>query len=390
MKAEPMTLHGWERFQRGSLLVGVVALALSFAGAWFSPGHFFYSYLMAYVFWLGMPLGCLAVMMLHNLTHGAWGVVIRRLLEAGMRTLPLMVLLFVPLVFGMPTLYEWARAEAVAEDTLLQQKSAYLNVPFFFGRAALYFALWILGAYLLTRWSREHDRTGDPRLLDRLRLLSAPGLIVYAFTVTFASIDWLMSLQPHWHSSIFGVHFMGSHALSAFAFAIAVTGLLRSQEPLSGVLQPAYLHDLGNLLLGFVMLWAYFSFSQWLIVWSGNLAEEVTWYVHRTRGGWQWVVLVLMVFHFFVPFFVLLLRTVKRRVEALSALAALIVVMRLVDVFWYTLPALHPADLQLHWMDILAPIGIGGIWIAAFIWELRPVPLVPLQEPLIKEALARG
>jgi hypothetical protein len=368
----------------------VIALALCFVGGWFVPGQFFYSYLMAYFFWLGIPLGCLGIMMLHNLTHGAWGVLIRRLLEAGMRTLPLMLLLFVPVIFGMHTLYEWARPEAMAEDVVLQQKSAYLNVPFFLIRAAIYFALWIFGASLLTRWSREHDRTGDPRLLDRLRSLSAPGLILYAFTITFASIDWLMSLEPHWYSTIFGVHFMGSHALSALALTIAITGLLRSQEPLAGVLQPSYLHDLGNLLLGFVMLWAYFTLSQWLIVWSGNIAEEVTWYVHRSRGGWQWVATALVIFHFFLPFFMLLLRSVKRRAETLSALAMLVVFMRLVDVFWYTAPAFHPANFQVHWMDLLATIGLGGIWIAVFIWQLRPVPLLPLQEPLIKEALARG
>lgn len=390
MKAEPVTLQGWENFQRASLIVGGAALALCFVAALFYRERFFQAYLTAYFFWLGIPLGCLGIMMLHNLTGGAWGLVIRRLLESGMRTLPLMLLLFVPLLFGLPILYEWARPEEVAQDPLLQQKSAYLNVPFFLARAVLYFALWISAAWLLTRWSREHDVSGDPMLRERLRRLSAPGLVVYTFTVTFASIDWLMSIEPHWYSTIFGVHFMGGHALAAFAFAVAVSGLLRRQEPLSAVLQPSHVHDLGNLLLGFVMLWAYFSFSQWLIVWSGNLAEEVGWYVDRTRGGWQWVVIVLMVLHFFVPFFVLLLRGVKRRTEALSLLAGLIVFMRLVDVFWYILPSFDPAAFRIHWLDVLTVLGIGGVWIAAFIFYLRPVPLVPLQEALIKEAFARG
>jgi hypothetical protein len=380
-------LQGWERFQRGSLIVGVVGLALCILGAFVSRDQFFYSYLMAYVFWLGIALGSLGIVMLHNLTGGAWGIVIRRLLESAMRTLPLMLLLFLPLLFGLPSLYEWARPEALAGDAVLQHKSAYLNVPFFLLRSALYFALWIGAAYLLTRWSRDHDRTADPRLIQRLRILSGPGLVLYVLTITFASIDWLMSLEPHWYSTIYGVHFLGSHALSAFAFTILLAGWLVRAEPFAGVVRPTHFNDLGNLLLAFVMLWAYFAFSQWLIIWSGNLPEEITWYAHRTRGGWEWIALALMVFHFFLPFFLLLMRGVKRRVPALCALAAAIVFMRLIDVFWYTLPAFHPETFHIHWLDIAAPVGLGGVWIAAFIWQLRPVPLLPLNHPSTKEML---
>lgn len=383
-------LQGWERFQRGSLVVGVIALSLCVLGAFASREQFFYSYLMAYSFWLGIALGSLGIFMLHNLTGGAWGVVIRRLLESGMRTLPLMLIFFLPLLFGLENLYEWARPEAVAKDPVLQHKSAYLNVPFFLLRAALYFALWIGAAYFFTQWSRDHDRTANPRLIERLRLLSGPGLALYVLTITFASIDWSMSLEPHWFSTIYGVHFLGSHVLSAFAFMIFLAGWLARGEAFSNLFRPSHFHDLGNLLLAFVMLWAYFAFSQWLIIWSGNLPEEVTWYVRRTRGGWEWIALALIVFHFFLPFFLLLMRGIKRRVQALCALAAAIVVMRLLDVFWYTLPAFHPSALQIHWMDIVAPIGLGGVWLAVFIWQLRLAPLIPLNHPSTKEILESG
>jgi hypothetical protein len=387
---EKQTVEGWKRLQLGSLIVGVIALALCLVGALFSTTQFYQSYLLAYLFWIGIALGCLGIAMLHSLSGGGWGIAIRRVLESGMRTLPLMLLLFLPLLFGMQNLYEWARPGAAAEDLLLRNKSAYLNVPAFLVRSTLYFALWISGALLLTKWSRDLDRTGDPRLISRLRILSGPGLVLYGLTITFASIDWVMSLEPHWYSTIYGVHFMGGHVLSAFAFAILFTALLTRQEPLSSTLQPSHFHDLGNLLLAFVMLWAYFSFSQWLIMWSGNLPEEVTWYVRRTRGGWEWIALCLVLFHFTVPFFLLLSRGIKRRLPALCVIAGAIVFMRLLDIFWYTVPAFHPGNFHVHWMDILAPVGIGGIWIAAFIWQLRPVPLVPLQDPYVKEALERG
>jgi hypothetical protein len=381
MNPENHVFQGRDRIQFGSLIVGVIGLGLCGVGAFFRADQFFQSYLLAFLFWTGVALGCLGIVMLHILSGGAWGIAIRRVLESGMRTLPLMLVLFLPLLFGLQNLYEWARPEAVVDDALLRHKSGYLSAPAFLIRSALYFAVWISAALLMTKWSREHDRTADPRLLQRLRFLSGPGLVLYVLTITFASIDWVMSLEPHWYSTIYGVHFMGGHALSAFAFAILFTGLLAHHEPLSNVLVPSHFNDLGNLLLAFVMLWAYFSFSQWLIVWSANLPEEVIWYVRRTQGGWQWIALALMVFHFAVPFFLLLLRGIKRRVPALCAVAAAIVFMRLVDLFWYTAPVFHSEHFHLHWMDIAAPLGLGGLWIAAFIWQLGPAPLIPPLHP---------
>ncbi|HWO42748.1 MAG TPA: hypothetical protein VNO43_13190, partial [Candidatus Eisenbacteria bacterium] len=279
---------------------------------------------------------------------------------------------------------EWARPNGL-DEPVLRHKAAYLNVPFFLVRAALYFALWIGPAWLMSRWSDRHDATGDQRWINRLRLLSGPGLVVYVLTITFASIDWLMSLEPRWYSTIYGVHFLGGHALSAFAFAILFAGILARREPLSGVVTTARLFDLGNLLLAFVMLWAYFSFSQWLIIWSGNLPEEILWYTRRNSGGWEWVARALIVFNFFLPFLLLLSRATKRRPAFLAAVAGGVVMMRLIDVFWYVAPAFHPGAFTIHWMDILAPAGIGGIWAAAFLRELRRVPLLPLHAPYERE-----
>lgn len=377
----------WDRLQRGSLIVGVIGLGLCLLGATFSRQQFFQSYLFAYVFWLGIALGCLGIVMLHNLSGGAWGLAIRRLLESGMRTLPLLALLFLPLLFGLHHLYEWARPEAVAHDAVLQHKAAYLNFPFFLIRAALYFTLWVGAALVMGRWSEQRDGEAGARAAARLRALSAPGLVVYVLTITFASIDWIMSLEPHWYSTIFGVHFLGGHGLAAFAFAILLSAILSRRAPAGGTIAPAYRVDLGNLLLGFVMLWAYFAFSQWLIIWSGNLPEEVTWYTRRNSGGWEWLARLLAAFHFFVPFLLLLSRRNKRRAESLAIIAATILVMRLVDVYWYTVPAFHPGEFTIHWMDVAAPVGLGGIWLAAFLWQLHRLPLLPVHDSAVKEVV---
>lgn len=376
-----------DRLQRQSLVIGVVGLLLYTVGGWANPEQFFRSYLLAYVFWVGISLGSLGVVMLHHLTGGGWGFVIRRLLESGTRTLPLMALLFVPLLFGMSDLYVWARPDAVAADEILQHKSAYLNPSFFMLRTAIYFAAWIGVASLLNRWSGEQDRTAAPGLTRRLQLLSGPGLVLYGLTVTFASVDWVMSLEPHWFSSIYGILFMVGQGLASLAFATALAVALADRPPLSELVSPARLHDLGNLLLAFVMLWTYIAFSQFLIIWSGNLPEEIPWYLHRTGGGWQWIGLFLLAFHFALPFLLLLSRQIKRDARMLMIVSAAIIAMRLVDLYWLVVPAFHPDGVRLHWMDLAAPVGIGGLWMAVFAWQLKQRPLVPIHDPRLKELM---
>ena len=363
------------RVQRGALIAGVGGLALCALGAFLSLDQFFQSYLWAYLFWVGLALGCFGVTMLQHVTGGRWGVAIRRLIETGAMMLPLMALLFVPLIFGMRSLYIWARPEVVAADEILQFKQPYLNVPFFLLRAALYFAIWIGMAWLLNRWSAEQDRTANPALPRRFRLLSAPGLLVYVLTMSFAAFDWSMSLEPYWYSTIYGAMFIVGQVLTTFAFVITLMALLSARPPLAAIATPDLFNDLGNLLLAFIMLWAYMSFSQFLIIWSGNLPEEVVWYLRRSAGGWVWVAVVLFIFHFAFPFLLLLSRNTKRRPRLLARLAIFVFVIHLLNVFWLVTPAFHDG-LQIHWLDLAAPIGIGGIWIAAYLWLLQRAPLV--------------
>jgi hypothetical protein len=373
---------GLERVQRLALGVGLAALALCAIGGAASPADFFRAWLVGWLYWLGIALGSLAIIMIHYLSGGAWGIVLRRVLESGTRTLPLLALLFVPLAFGIHHLYGWATP---GDDPIVRHKSVYLNVPFFLARAVLYFAAWTGLAWVLNRWSYARDLHGDehPR---RFRLLSGPGLALYGLTVTFAAVDWAMSLEAHWYSTIYGAMFGVGQVLSAFAFGVATVAALSDREPLRRLLTPRTLNDLGNLMLAFVMLWAYLSFSQFLIIWSANLKEEVPWYLARQRGPWGAVAVALIVLHFALPFVLLLARRVKRDPALLGAVALGILVMRLVDVFWLVVPA-YPAA-TVHWLDLVAPLAVGGVWLATFLWQLRDRPLVPLNDPSVEEALA--
>jgi hypothetical protein len=372
---------GIGRFRLPAFFVGASALGVCAIGGFFAPAQFFHSYLFAFLFWTGVALGCMAVAMLHHVTGGAWGLPIRRPLESGSRTIPLLAVLFLPIALGARRLYEWADPAVVARDPILQHKSAYLNMPFFLGRAVLYFAAWFALAYFLNRWSLEQDATGERPIARRLQLLSSGGLVLYGLTVTFASIDWAMSLEPHWFSTMYGVLFIAGQGLSAFAFIILVLVLLSESPPLAGYVGPKHFHDLGKLMLAFVMFWAYVSFSQYLIIWAGNLPEEIPWYLRRLQGGWGWIGAALLVFHFILPFLMLLPASANRNPRTLAAVAGLVVLMRLVDVFWLTKPAFAASHFRLHWMDLLTPIGIGGLWLATFLWQLGKRPLLPVNDP---------
>jgi len=371
-----------ERLMRIAFTIGAMGLVLCLVGALFDGRQFFRSYLLAYVFWFTIPMGSLGILMLHHLVGGAWGWVIRRLLEAATSTLPLLALLFVPLLFGLEEVYPWARAQEAGADEILRHKLGYLNAPFFTARSAFYLVLWGALAYLLSRWSREQDRS-SPTAERRMRRLSAPGLGLYVLSMSFASVDWIMSIEPHWFSTIYGVMWIINQAVAALAFVILALGCLEAREPFSSRLRPDHFHDLGNLLLAFVLLWAYMAFSQYLIIWSGNLAEEIPWYLRRTAGQWQSVPVVLILFHFVVPFVLLLMRDIKRRSKALLWIAAGILGMRLVDTFWLIVPGFEGA--ALHWMDLALIAGIGGIWLGVFLWRLEKSPLLPLVAPLAAE-----
>ena len=369
-------------------MIGIVGLA---AGAFVAREQFFRSYLWSYIMFVGLSAGSLSWLMLQYLTGGAWGVVIRRPAEAAARTLPLLALLFIPIALGIPNLYSWSHQSTVAADAVLKNKETYLNVPFFLVRAALFFAGWIFLSFYLSRWSAKEDIEGPARAQSKMAALSAPGLIFWAFSVTFMSIDWVMSLNPHWFSTMFGLLFVIGQGLSAMAFLVTVLVFLSTFRPMSDVLTARHLHDLGKFLLATVMVWAYFSFSQFLIIWAGNLPEEIPWYVERLRGGWQYVGLTLVLGHFALPFALLLSRDLKRNFKLLRAIAVFILLMRAVDLYWLVVPdAVRGGGLAVSWLDFVTPLGLGGIWLAYFLIQLEKRPLMPINEPQLVETLEHG
>jgi len=371
-----------KRWRSVALAAGIAGAVLCAIGFFISPFQFYRSYLWSYLFIVGLSVGSLAWLMLQYLTGGAWGVVIRRPCEAAARTLPLVALMFVPIAIGIPNLYPWSHAKVVAADEILRHKQVYLNVPFFLTRAAIYFAGWILLSWLFNRWSE--------RFHGKMAALAGPGLIFWGFSVTFMAVDWVLSLDPHWFSTIFGMLFMVGQALSSMAFLIVVMVLLSRRLPMSQVLTPRHLHDLGKFLLALVMVWAYFSFSQFLIIWAGNLPEEIPWYLVRLRGGWQYVALALVIGHFALPFALLLSRDLKRNFRLLAGIAVCVLFMRMVDLYWLVAPDFRKGPFTLSWMDFAAPVGMGGIWLAYFLIQLGERPLMPLNDPHLVEALEHG
>lgn len=397
MSANHIALPVIQKYQRPALIVGVVGLLILLVVALINVDYrqqVLHSYLVAYMFWIGIALGSLALLMLQHLTGGEWGLLIRRILEAAARTLPLMAVLLTPIIKGAYYLYPWTHHAEMSKTAALQQKARlYLNVPFFTGRAILYFAIWILFAYLLGKWSLEQDRTADIRFTKRMRMLSGPGLALMVLTVTFASVDWAMSLNPEWFSTIYGFLFVAAWTLSALAFVIAVAAPLSRREPLASAMRPSHFQDLGKLMLALVMLWAYFAFSQYLIVWSGNLPEEIQWYLPRVRGGWGVIALIVVFFHFAFPFLLLLSASLKRDPRKLLMLAGLILFMRIIDLFWMIMPEFSKS-FHVSWTDVVAPIAIGALWLAMFLWQLSRWPLIPINDPqydaLVSQVHARA
>ncbi|HEX4642254.1 MAG TPA: hypothetical protein VH161_02265 [Candidatus Acidoferrales bacterium] len=365
-------------------IAGAVVVGVCIAAGLANNSEFFRSYLIAFLFWIGVTLGSLALLMIQHLTGGRWALVIRRILEASTRTLPLMAVAALPLLAGMKTIYAWANPGQT--DPVIVAKHFYLNPGFFTARMIFYFAVWFTLAYFLNKWSRQEDGGGaDMALWMRMEGLSGIGLVIFGFTVTFASIDWVMSLEPQWYSTIYGLLFMVSQALTALAFSITMLIWLSDRRPLSQFVRPAQFQDLGSFLLAFVMLWAYLEFSQFLIIWGGNLSDEIPWYIRRMEGVWGHVGMLLIILSFMFPFFLLLFRHVKRRTRSLLIVASIVLLMRLVDMFWMVLPAFGGGNVRLNWMDVALPLGMGGIWFAFFLWQLQRMPILPVHDPRMEE-----
>lgn len=383
------------RLQQRALVAGIVGL-VACGVCFFLYGdqyadRFFHSYLIAFMFVLGLSLGSLGLLMLQHLTGGHWGIMTRRPLESATKVLPLVAVLFIPIVFGMKHLYgAWLNAPLSGEGRLSDFQQGYLvsnGVLGFKGRAVIYFVIWLALVYFFNRWSKEQDANREDRgLRRRLKMAAGPGIILYVFVMSFAAVDWVMSLSPHWASTIYGFLFVVGQLISSMSLMIAVLVLLSRTAPMEGLIQSRHLHDLGKLLLAFVMLWAYFGFSQLLIIWSGNLPEEISFYRTRLYGGWGVVAVVVLVFHFFAPFFFLLPRDVKRSAKLLPKIAMWLIFMRLVDLFWLTRPEFTSNAIP-GLMDVAAVLALTGIWFAVFARNLKSQPLLPLGDPNLEEAI---
>jgi hypothetical protein len=374
--AVPEAAGAW---QMRSLIAGVIGSIglVGAAVAWHDI--FFRAYLVGFMLWLGLSLGCLALLMLQFVTGGLWGLVSRRFLEAAAKCFPLMALLFIPIAFDARHFYPW-----------VDKPTWWLNFPWFYIRAVIYFVVWTGLAYTLSNWDKRYDEGPAPSLSGKMTTLSAPGLILYVFSITFAAVDWVMSLSPGWTSTIYGLLYLAGQGLSAFAFVIIMLWLVTKHEPYKTIVTRTQVHDIGKLMMAFTLLWAYFSYSQFLITWSANLPEEIGWYIHRIRGGWAPVAIFIVMFHFFVPFGIMLSQDLKRNLSKLAPLAMFMIFMRVVDLFWYIVPNFNTpsmdkpapfAETQVLIVVAASVIGIGGLWLGFFFFNLRRAPLTPAYDP---------
>ena len=375
------TLH-----KRG-LIVGLIFAVISAVGAFTNYETFIHGYLMGYMFCLSLCLGGLALVMLGHLTGGNWFMMGRRIMEAQQRTLPLLAVMFIPIALSMKQLYVWAHAEMIAGDKVMDVKKHWLNPEWFYIRAVIYFVIWGFWIWKLNAGSREQDTNPDPIVWQRLKAWSAPGILVYGLTITFASVDWVMSMDVHWFSTIYGMIYMAQHALVTFAFVIVMLIFLTPVSVIGEVMFKDRLHDFGKLIFALTMVWGYFSFSQFLIIWSGNLPEEITWFLARMKNGWGAIALLLVVGQFALPFILLLFRDIKRDAKRLIWVALLVILMRWFDTFWLIIPNPWPnrpdatAHLTFSWMYAAVPIAMAGLWFAYFAWELAKRPLLVRNDP---------
>jgi len=384
------------RLQSGGLVVGGIALLLAAFGWLKSPEDFYHAYIFSFLLVLGLTLGSLGLLMLQHLTGGIWGMVIRRPLEAASRNLPLVAVLFLPILGGMKYLYSgngeetgWLNAPKTGEHALSPLQQSYLTTGGFITRAVIYFVIWAVLMWFFNARSKEQDGQSDREGLKQTMKKVAPlGVILYIVAMSLAAIDWAMSLSPRWASTIYGFIFVGGQAIASMALMIAVVVLLSRTEPLHGVIKKRHLHDLGKWLFAFNMLWAYFAFSQLLIIWSGNQPEEITFYRSRLNGQWGVVAVIVLLFSFAIPFLLLLSKDVKKTAGAVSKVAVWMIFMRLVDLYWMTKPEFTARALP-TWLDVVVPVALIGLWLGVFAWNLKQRPLLPLGDPNLSEVLAQ-
>jgi hypothetical protein len=387
------------RYQAFALAIGVLGVVLLIVGnlVGHNPGQVYRSFMIGYIFWVGVSVGSLGLLCLQYITGGFWGVASRRILEASSRGLLPMAILFPVIVFGLKNIYLWAQPGIIGVDKIIEKKAAYLNPEGFWMRGIAYFAIWGLIAYLFSKWSRKQDEQGNHGLSLWMSRFGGPALIFLILAVSFAAIDWVLSMDPHWSSTIFGLIFVASWGLTALAFTIAVMAWLSGRAPMKEFYGAPHFHDLGKLMLALTMLWAYFSFSQFILVWSANLPEETGWYITRMSNGWGFVGAIVVILHFALPFLVLLNRGIKKKPNTLVLVAVWLLVMRVVDLFWLIAPTYvftnggHATSVfHLSWMDVVAPVAVGGLWMAFFCWTLASRPLLPVNDPNFVRSEAHG
>jgi hypothetical protein len=373
------------RYQRNGLIVGAVGLALTLVGLFVSPTQFFHSYMLGYLFFIGLALGSLGLLLLQYLTGGAWGVLTRRIFEAATRSLPVAALLFIPIILGMSQIFPWMTD--MKNEAHVVAKSGYLNVPFFIGRAIFYFIFWIFTAAMVNRYARLQEQDGDVRWSRKLENFSGGGFFFFFLVATFMSVDWMMSLAPEWYSTMYAFIIVVAQGINAMTFAIIVVILLAKVEPFASVVKPVHLHDLGKLLFAFNFLWGYLCFCQYLITYSGNLPEETVWYFDRTRGGWEIIAYLVIFAHFILPFVLLLSRDLKRNGRTLIIVASLLFLMRIIDLYWYVEPNWHRSEFFVSWMDVTAIAGFLGLFVFLWAMQYKKRAMLPINEPELAIAL---
>jgi hypothetical protein len=374
-------------FSKPALVVGIIGLLLATLGFVINQKHFFHTYLVAYVFWATLMLGALFFTMLHHVSGAVWSIVLRRLLENIMSTVPILTILFIPIIFGMHDLYHWTHEEAVAGDALLQKKAAYLNTPFFVIRTIVYLSIWFLLSRLLFKTSLAQDSEFQPDQIKKMRKISAPGIVIFALTITFAAFDWLMSLDPHWYSTIFGLYIFAGSFLSVLACLVILATALRKKKVLSDIITIEHYHDLGKFLFGFTIFWGYMAFSQYFLIWYGNIPEETIWFRHRWEGTWKYITMVLVFGHFLIPFLMLMLRAVKRNLNLLRIISYWILFMHFLDLYWLVMPNLYEHGFHISWIDFATFLGLGGIFLWYFWSQYFSAALVPVNDPHLKDSI---
>jgi len=388
--SSPPQVSGVARVQMPALVVGIIGIIVAAIGFMTNAPEFYRSWLPAFLFWFLIAAGSLAILCLQYVTGGEWGVLIRRPLGAAARTIPMFLLFAIPIAIGLEHIYVWANHDVVAHDLVLQKKQLWLNPTAWIIRAIVYFVLWSLWAWRLRMLSLDFAKTRSPYTELARRKWSAAGLLMIVLTLTLASVDWVMSLEPKWYSSMFGISFTVGAGLSAYAFVTLFLTLLSGTKAMEDILKPNHFRDLGNLMLAFTMFWAYTNFSQFLLIWYGNIKEETPYYLKRMHGVWGWMAAALILFHFFLPFFMLLMRNIKDRPRTIAIVTVILLVMRFVDVYWLVGPAYYGEQFHFSWITLFAFLGIGGIWLWAFIGQLKGQTIIPIHETWVEEAIREG